>query len=246
MTDRDGYGPDAFQAETNVSRETLDRIIGVIAELDAWRGKINLIGPSEFDQVWRRHVLDSWQLFEHLPRPGKVVDLGSGSGFPALILAAGFAEEESHMTMIESVGKKCAFLRAAVQRAKLSARIIQGRVEAVNPVEAQCVTARAFAPLPKLLDYAAPWLTDGAIGVFSKRPTLGRRIDGGAGILEILLRSDSQYDGGWGYFEGLGGITCRTLIHAFLQSRIRRAVSARRRRRSILERPWPRLVEKSS
>ena len=75
------------------------------------------------------------------------------------------------MTMIESVGKKCAFLRAAVQSANLNARVIQARVESVNPVEAQCVTARAFAPLPKLLDYASPWLEKGAYGVFPK----GRR-----------------------------------------------------------------------
>ncbi len=167
MPDRDGFGPENL---TYVSRETLERLEIIVAELDIWRSKINLLGPSEFDQVWRRHVWDSWQLFEHVPE-GPIVDLGSGSGFPALVLAAGFASEESHMTMIESVGKKCAFLRAAVDSAKLNARVVQGRVEAVNPVEAQCVTARAFAPLPKLLDYAEPWLEKGAYGVFPK----GRR-----------------------------------------------------------------------
>ena len=167
MPDQDGFGPDDL---TNVSRETRERLELIVAELDAWRTKINLIGPSEFAQVWRRHVWDSWQLFDHIPS-GSIVDLGSGSGFPALVLAAGFASEESHMTMIESVGKKCAFLRAAVESANLSARVIQGRVEAVNSVEARCVTARAFAPLPKLLDYAAPWLEKGAYGVFPK----GRR-----------------------------------------------------------------------
>lgn len=167
MPDRDGFGPGNL---TNVSRETLERLEIIVAELDQWRSKINLIGPSEFDQVWRRHVWDSWQLFDHVPE-GPIVDLGSGSGFPALVLAAGFASKESHMTLIESVGKKCAFLRAAIDSAELNARVIQGRVEAVNPVEAHCVTARAFAPLPKLLDYAEPWLEKGANGVFPK----GRR-----------------------------------------------------------------------
>ncbi|MEL7031863.1 MAG: 16S rRNA (guanine(527)-N(7))-methyltransferase RsmG [Pseudomonadota bacterium] len=167
MPDRDGFGPRNL---TNVSRETLERLEIIVAELDQWRSKINLIGPSEFDQVWRRHVWDSWQLFDHVPE-GPIVDLGSGSGFPALVLAAGFASKESHMTLIESVGKKCAFLRAAIDSAELNARVIQGRVEAVNPVEAHCVTARAFAPLPKLLDYAEPWLEKGAYGVFPK----GRR-----------------------------------------------------------------------
>ena len=168
MVDHDGFGPSDLE---NVSRETRSRLEIIVSELDAWRSKINLIGPSEFNQVWRRHVWDSWQLFDHIPDAGRIVDLGSGSGFPALVLAAGFASEESHITMIESVGKKCAFLRAAVKAADLSATVIQGRVEAINPVEAECITARAFAPLPKLLDYAAPWLEKGAYGVFPK----GRR-----------------------------------------------------------------------
>lgn len=168
MSDRDGFGPKNLE---NVSRETLRRLEIVVTELDAWRHKINLIGPSEFDQVWRRHVWDSWQLFDHIPKQGHIVDLGSGSGFPALVLAAGFASEAASMTMVESVGKKCAFLRSAVQAADLQAKVMQGRVEAINPMDAHCITARAFAPLPKLLDYAAPWLENGAYGVFPK----GRR-----------------------------------------------------------------------
>ena len=168
MADKDGFGPDDLE---NVSRETRDRLEVIVAELDEWRQKINLIGPSEFDQVWRRHVWDSWQLFDLIPERGPIVDLGSGSGFPALVLAAGFASEESHMTMIESVGKKCAFLRAAVKAAGLHAKVIQGRVEAVNSVQALCVPARAFEPLPELLEYSSPWLENGAYGVFPK----GRR-----------------------------------------------------------------------
>jgi len=171
MSDRDGFGANDLAALPNVSRETLQRLETIVAELDDWRGKINLIGPSEFTQVWRRHILDSWQLFDHIPQAGVTVDLGSGSGFPALVLAAGFSHPTARMVMIESVGKKCAFLRAAVQAAGLQASVIQGRVESVNSVNAQCVTARAFAPLPKLLEYASPWLAEGAIGVFSK----GRR-----------------------------------------------------------------------
>ena len=171
MADRDGFGAEAFQRETNVSRETLSRISAVVDELDGWRKKINLIGPAEFEQVWRRHVLDSWQLFEHIPQDKPIVDLGSGSGFPGLILAAGFSHPASHITMIESVGKKCAFLRAAVAAADLPASVVQARVESVNHVEAQCVTARAFAPLPKLLDFASHWLQNGATAVLPK----GRR-----------------------------------------------------------------------
>lgn len=171
MPDRDGFGPEQLADHVSVSRETLERIKIIVAELDAWRTKINLIGPSEFDQVWRRHVLDSLQLAPLIPDPGHTVDLGSGSGFPALILAAVFNSEESQITLVESVGKKCAFLRAAIEAADLPAKVIQGRVEAINPVKADCITARAFAPLPKLLAYAEPWLTKGAYGVIPK----GRR-----------------------------------------------------------------------
>ena len=171
MPDRDGFGPEHLSDFVSVSRETVARIETVIATLDEWRTKMNLIGPSEFDQVWRRHVLDSLQLAPLIPTDGHTVDLGSGSGFPALILAANFNHQDARMTMIESVGKKCAFLRAAVEAADLPAKVIQGRVEAANPEKADCVTARAFAPLPKLLAYAEPWLTNGAYGVIPK----GRR-----------------------------------------------------------------------
>ena len=171
MPDRDGFGPENLKDYVDVSRETLDRLQVIVRELDEWRHKINLIGPSEFDQVWRRHVLDSLQLAPFIPSDGHTIDLGSGSGFPALVLAANFSHQDAQMTMVESVGKKCAFLRAAVQAANLPGKVVQGRVEAINPVQAHCVTARAFAPLPKLLAYAEPWLTNGAYGIIPK----GRR-----------------------------------------------------------------------
>lgn len=156
----------AFLAANDVSRETLDRLDGVIATLDVWRQKSNLIGPKEWPQIWTRHVGDSWQLLDHIPEAARVVDLGSGAGFPGLIIAA--ARPEGHVTMVESVGKKCAFLRAAIDAAGLPASVHQGRVETAPPISAEFVTARAFAPMPELLDYAAPWLRKGAIGVFPK------------------------------------------------------------------------------
>lgn len=171
MPDRDGFGPEDLADFVPVSRETLTRIETVIATLDAWRSKMNLIGPSEFDQVWRRHVLDSLQLAPLIPANGHTVDLGAGAGFPGLILAANFNQQDASVTLVESVGKKCAFLRAAIEAAGLPATVIQGRVESINAVKADCITARAFAPLPKLLAYAEPWLTNGAYGVIPK----GRR-----------------------------------------------------------------------
>lgn len=156
----------AFLAAYDVSRETLARLDRVIETLGIWRLKSNLIGPKEWPQIWTRHVGDSYQLLDHIPDTARVVDLGSGAGFPGLIIAA--ARPTGHVTMIESVGKKCAFLRAAIESAGLSASVHQGRVEQAPPFPAEFVTARAFAPLPELLDFAAPWLCNSATGLFPK------------------------------------------------------------------------------
>ena len=156
----------AFLAANDVSRETLERLDRVLATLDDWRNRTNLIGPREWPVIWARHVADCFQLLDYIPDDARVVDLGSGAGFPGLIIAA--ARPHGHVTMIESVGKKCAFLRAAIDAAGLSATVRQERVESLGPTPADIVTARAFAPLPKLLDYAAPWLKSGATGLFLK------------------------------------------------------------------------------
>ncbi|MBU1287591.1 MAG: 16S rRNA (guanine(527)-N(7))-methyltransferase RsmG [Alphaproteobacteria bacterium] len=155
-----------FLAAHNVSRETLNRLDQVIDTLDSWRMKSNLIGPREWPHIWQRHVWDSLQLLDHIPETARVVDLGSGAGFPGLIIAA--ARPAGHVTMMESVGKKTAFLNAAINAAGLSGDVYQGRVESAPASQADIVTARAFAPLPKLLDYAAPWMKNGAKGLFLK------------------------------------------------------------------------------
>jgi len=156
----------AFLAANHVSRETLERLDRVIDTLDVWRKKSNLIGPREWPVIWTRHVADCYQLLDLIPEDASVVDLGSGAGFPGLIIAA--ARPNGHVTMVESVGKKCAFLRAAIEAAGLNATVCQERVESLDPTPADFVTARAFAPLPKLLDYAAPWMKRGATGLFLK------------------------------------------------------------------------------
>ena len=156
----------AFLADFDVSRETLERLDTIILTLDDWRKRSNLIGPREWPQIWTRHVGDSFQILDYVPNKTRVVDFGSGAGFPGLIMSA--ARPTCHVTMMESVGKKCAFLRAAIDAAGLNASVYQGRIEAAPASEADIVTARAFAPLPKLLDYAAPWMENGAKGVFLK------------------------------------------------------------------------------
>ena len=169
ILDADGFGPDAISKQIDVSRETFERLEAVLVCLDDYRKRMNLIGPSEWDHIWRRHVADSLWLVPHISMDARVVDLGSGGGFPALPLACVLTSMGSgHVTMVETVGKKAAFLRAAVSAAGLNATVRQGRVEKAGDIDADIVTARAFAPLPRLMDYAAPWLTNSAIGLFHK------------------------------------------------------------------------------
>ena len=158
-------------ARTDVSRETLDRIDTVLDCLALWRTRMNLIGPREWPQIWTRHVGDSLQL---LPLLGegevRVLDVGSGAGFPGLILAAAL-KGRGEVVLVESVGKKAAFLAAAAKAADLPARIEAKRVEALPAFPVSHVTARAMAPLSRLLNLTAPWLETGATGLFLKGKT---------------------------------------------------------------------------
>ncbi len=163
-------GPEELRVAEGLSQETMARLERVIAELDAWRTRINLIGPKEWPRIWSRHVGDSVQLFDHIRPSHRVVDLGSGAGFPGLVVACAIGPGATgRVTMVESAGKKAAFLRAAGAAARLPADVLNERVEALahRPL-ADIVTARAFAPLPRLLEYAAPWLEAGAVGLFHK------------------------------------------------------------------------------
>ncbi|MBK3732209.1 16S rRNA (guanine(527)-N(7))-methyltransferase RsmG [Azospirillum brasilense] len=156
----------AFQAATGVSRETLDRLAAYEATLRKWQPKINLVGPSTLPDAWRRHFLDSAQLYPLLPDGARVlVDLGSGAGFPGLVLAI-LGVPEVHL--VESDSRKCAFLREAARVAGASATVHNKRIEAVPPIAADVVTARALAPLNDLLNWAHPFLQDRGAALFPK------------------------------------------------------------------------------
>jgi 16S rRNA (guanine527-N7)-methyltransferase len=159
--DEDGFGPEDVVRQTGVSRETMARIGAYLAELDDWRERINLIGPGEGRHLWRRHVLDSLQLFkEFFPTDLRVADLGSGAGFPGLVLACALAEREgASVTLVEKSVRKSQFLEAAIAAVRLPARVLNQRLEDAAPRERfDVATARALAPLPKLLGYAHGWL----------------------------------------------------------------------------------------
>ena len=147
----------AWLAGRNVSRGTLDRIEAFLAFLTDKATRQNLIAASTFESIWARHVVDSAQLLDHAGEGwGTWLDLGSGAGFPALIAAILGA---GSVTMIESRTKRVAFLREAAKVAGVGDRVevIGSRVETAPRQRYDVISARAFAPLPKLLGLAQPF-----------------------------------------------------------------------------------------
>ena len=155
-----------------VSRETADRLAILVELLDRWRHKTNLIANPTFPSVWTRHIADSAQLPALAPEAKRWVDMGSGAGFPGLVIAIQLADVPGAVVhCIESDQRKCAFLREAVRATGAAATIHPSRVEAIDPEAlgtVDAVTARAFAPLPLTLKLARPWIERGAIGVFPR------------------------------------------------------------------------------
>lgn len=141
-----------FATLTGVSRETLARLEAYAALLVRWSARLNLVGRNTLGDLWRRHFLDSAQLFPLIPSGTKsLVDLGSGPGFPGLVLAVlGVPGVE----LVEADGRKCAFLREAIRATGCAVVLRHCRIEAVPPREYDIVTARACAPLTELLALA--------------------------------------------------------------------------------------------
>jgi 16S rRNA (guanine527-N7)-methyltransferase len=163
--DEDGFGPEQIAASTNVSRETLDLIRRYLDVLGDWRTRMNLIGPSEGRHIWRRHVYDSLQVLDLVGSgPKRLVDIGSGAGFPGIVLACAFAERgEVSVTLVEKSPKKAQFLEAA-SKAVFGTKgpvVLNQRIEDAAPDRFDLVTARALAPLPKLLGYVESWAKPG-------------------------------------------------------------------------------------
>jgi 16S rRNA (guanine527-N7)-methyltransferase len=157
------------QLSLDVSRETEGRLDILVQTLGRWQKAINLVGRTTIDDVWRRHVLDSAQLARLLPRKIRsLTDLGSGAGFPGLVLAA--LRPDVEVTLIEADARKGAFLIEAARRMDLpkQPRVRIQRIELGRSAPADIVTARALAPLRQLLGLAAPYRSDPTICLFHK------------------------------------------------------------------------------
>ena len=152
-----------------VSRETWGRLDALVGLLAKWQKAINLVGRGTMDDVWTRHILDSAQLLPLIPGDAKsLIDLGSGAGFPGLVVAA--LRPELKVTLIEADARKAAFLGEAARHMGLEnpPRIVVGRIEKVPPALADIVTARALAPLGQLLVWADRYRAANAICLFHR------------------------------------------------------------------------------
>jgi 16S rRNA (guanine527-N7)-methyltransferase len=169
-----GVGKERFRKEmlrlgVDVSRETEDRLEIIVRTVERWQRAVNLVARSTLSDIWFRHLLDSAQLVPLLPRYAhSLTDLGSGGGFPGLVLAA--LRPDLDITLIDSDARKGAYLAEAARRMILPKlpRIVTGRIETVPPAKADVVTARAVAPLRQLLFWAVPHRNDPAICLFHK------------------------------------------------------------------------------
>ena len=162
-----------------VSRETTDRLARLVTLLLNWNRKINLIGRGTEPEVWHRHVLDSAQLWPLRPAAARTwVDLGSGAGFPGLVIAILATELDPGLDVIlvEGDQRKAAFLATAVRELDLNATVHADRVEACAPFAAGVVSARALAPLVRLLEMTAIHRSTDGTGLFPKGETVHKEL----------------------------------------------------------------------
>ncbi len=167
-----------FIERWNVSRETIERLIIYETLLRRWQPRINLVSSTTLQEIWTRHFADSLQLIRLAPKASRWADLGSGAGFPGLVLALGLMDKQVEGTIIhlfESNGKKCAFLREVIRETGCTAQVHDGRIEDQltefchsSAIPLDVVTARALAPLPLLLQFVEQVLTTGTRALFLK------------------------------------------------------------------------------
>lgn len=166
--------PELFRTTFAVSRETIERLRTYETLLKRWQKTINLIAPSTLNDIWHRHFADSAQIWPYRPEGAeKWLDLGSGAGFPGLVLAIIAAESGgTRHILVESDSRKAAFLREVARETGVAVDILCARIESSETVDrvglVECVTARALAPMPRLAELVAPYFASSTLGLFLK------------------------------------------------------------------------------
>lgn len=166
-------GPRDFAEVFKVPRETIHRLELYADLLKDWQSRMNLVSDKTLDHIWDRHFADSAQLLKLAPDATVWLDLGSGAGFPGLVIAILKANQASfRMNLVEATGKKCAFLAEVARITEAPVEIHGMRIEdlkqTATSLKPDIVSARALAPLPELLKLAAPWLGGKTRGLFLK------------------------------------------------------------------------------
>jgi 16S rRNA (guanine527-N7)-methyltransferase len=157
-----------FQRLTQAAPERMAELESFLGRLTEANAVMNLVGPDSLPDFWNRHAWDSAQLLDLAPGARTWADLGAGAGFPGLVLAILLkGQADSHVWLIDSLQKRCRFLQSIVDELSLPATVIWGRAEQ-QTLKVDVVTARAVAPMDKLLGYAQPYLQRGAQGLFLK------------------------------------------------------------------------------
>ncbi|GHF15583.1 ribosomal RNA small subunit methyltransferase G [Kordiimonas sediminis] len=155
------YSSDDLQRDLNVPRETMAHLETYAALLTKWQKAKNLVSNSTLPDMWRRHFLDSAQLVPFLTdrfsTDSKIVDIGSGAGFPGLVLAV---MGVGHVHLVESNGKKCSFMNEVNRQTGAGAVIHNDRIEELDPFEADIISSRACARVKQLMDWARPFLKE--------------------------------------------------------------------------------------
>lgn len=140
------------------------------AMLQKWNARINLVSARDVQNIWTRHIADSLRLMPLIPAGSRVIDLGSGGGFPGLVLGIACRID---ITLVESDQRKCAFLREAARACAVNAKVICDRIEKISLPPAPIITARALAPLDRLIGWSAPLLQPDGFALFLK----GKNVD---------------------------------------------------------------------
>ena len=196
-----------------VSRETAARLDHFAALFSKWAKAINLVAPSTLNDLWDRHISDSAQIFQLQPAPGTWLDLGSGGGFPGVVLACALAETPgAAVHLVERVAKKAAFLREAIR--------VTGAPGIVHPADIgdivdrlagsiDCVTARAVAPLHQLIGFVEPLVRRGATALFLKGQDVEAELTEATKYWNIKPQLHSSRTGGHGWIVELDRIERR-------------------------------------
>ena len=163
----------------DVSRETYDRLVVFERVIQKCNRRINLVSRSSLDQLWTRHIFDSIQVFRCVEPPRTWVDIGSGGGFPGLIIAILCADEspDTDVTLIESDQRKSAFLRTAARECGVKVKVLSERIETAEPQQADVLSARALADLSALLAFSERPLLPDAISLFPKGERWKKEVD---------------------------------------------------------------------